>query len=211
MKKVISFALWGNNPVYTVGAVRNAELAQSIYPDWICRFYVGKMTPIDSVVSLCYLDNTEIYIMNEKGDWNGMFWRFLPPCDPTVDITIVRDVDSRLSYREKHAVDEWLDGDKDFHIMRDHPHHRTEILGGMWGVKSPCLNNINELIDEFDQGNHWQTDQIFLTQLVYPLIIDNVCIHDEYFDKIPFPTERFDGEFVGQQFDENDKIITIEH
>jgi len=34
MKKIISFSLWGDNPVYTQGAIRNAELAKEIYPDW---------------------------------------------------------------------------------------------------------------------------------------------------------------------------------
>ena len=30
MKKIISFSLWGDNPVYTQGAIRNAELAKEI-------------------------------------------------------------------------------------------------------------------------------------------------------------------------------------
>ena len=34
MKKIISLSLWGDNPVYTQGAIRNAELAKEIYPDW---------------------------------------------------------------------------------------------------------------------------------------------------------------------------------
>ena len=163
------------------------------------------------MINLCILNNTEIYIMNEEGNWNGMFWRFLPPSDPTVDICICRDVDSRLSLREKRAVDDWLKGPYDFHIMRDHPHHQTEILGGMWGVRKPSLTNMYELINKFDQGNHWQTDQIFLRDHVYPIIKESVCVHDEYFDKNPFPTKRVNNEFVGQQFDENDKTITIKH
>ena len=40
MKKIISFCLWGNDPKYTVGALRNAELAKTIYPDWKTRFYI---------------------------------------------------------------------------------------------------------------------------------------------------------------------------
>ena len=32
MKKVISFCLWGNDPKYNVGAIRNAEIAKEIYP-----------------------------------------------------------------------------------------------------------------------------------------------------------------------------------
>jgi len=41
MKKIVAFSLWGNNPKYTVGAVRNAELTPSIYPGWTARFYCG--------------------------------------------------------------------------------------------------------------------------------------------------------------------------
>ena len=37
--KLITFSLWGQDPKYLVGAIRNAELASEIYPDWICRFY----------------------------------------------------------------------------------------------------------------------------------------------------------------------------
>jgi len=32
MKKVVSFSLWGDNPIYNIGAIRNAELAKEIYP-----------------------------------------------------------------------------------------------------------------------------------------------------------------------------------
>ena len=79
--------------------------------------------------------------MNEKGDWTGMFWRFLA-ADHLSDIVLSRDTDSRLNKREKAAVDEWLNSDKDFHIMRDHPYHATEILGGMWGCRNGILHGI---------------------------------------------------------------------
>ena len=39
-KKVISFSLYGNDPKYCVGAIKNAKLAKYIYPDWVCRFKV---------------------------------------------------------------------------------------------------------------------------------------------------------------------------
>lgn len=31
MKKIISFSLWGNNPTYNIGAIRNAEIAKDVY------------------------------------------------------------------------------------------------------------------------------------------------------------------------------------
>ena len=32
-KKVITFSLWGNNPRYTVGAIKNADLAAQMRAD----------------------------------------------------------------------------------------------------------------------------------------------------------------------------------
>lgn len=211
MKKVISYSLWGAKPEYTVGALKNAELAKEIYPDWICRFYAGKNTCIKTILGLCLLDNTEIFIMNEEGDWNGMFWRFSIASDLTVDVAIIRDTDSRLSMREKYAVDEWLDSDKGFHIMRDHPYHQIEICGGMWGIKKGVLPQMHDLIESFEKQNCWQTDQNFLKEKVYHLIKDNTMVHDPYFEKKPFPSERIKGEFVGQQFNADDTIMYPEH
>ena len=45
MKKIISFSLWGTNPKYTIGAIKNADLAEEIYPDWVCRYYVAQDVP----------------------------------------------------------------------------------------------------------------------------------------------------------------------
>jgi hypothetical protein len=206
MKKIISFSLWGNNPKYTIGAIKNAELAKTIYPDWICRFYCGKSVPSDIIEKLKTYNNVEIIEMEENGDWNGMFWRFYA-CEDA-DIMISRDTDSRLSVREKSAVDEWLNSDKDFHIMRDHPYHNVLILGGMWGVRNGILKNIIPIINDYNKGNFWQVDQNFLREKIYPIIKDISFIHDEFmkFENWCelFPTERNNKEFIGDVFDEND-------
>jgi hypothetical protein len=68
MKKLISFCLWGDNPVYNIGAIKNAELAKEIYPDWVCRYYIGKSTPINTIENLKTFDNVEIIEMVEEGD-----------------------------------------------------------------------------------------------------------------------------------------------
>ena len=205
MKKIIAFSLWGNKPFYNVGAIKNAELAKELYPQWICRYYVGTSTPLDTIKKLNSLDNTEVIQMNLEGDWTGMFWRFYPSSDDDVEIMLSRDCDSRLSVREMLAVNEWINSDKGFHIMRDHPYHNIEILGGMWGVKNNVLPNMKLLIDEYLKGNFWQVDQNFLKEIIYPKIKDNVMVHDEYFENKPFPSKRINYEFVGDVFDENDK------
>ena len=211
MKKVISFSLWGENPIYNVGAVKNAELAKEIYPDWTCRYYLGKSVPPPIIQELKDFNNTEIFIMNEPGNWTGMFWRFYPASDPDVDVMVSRDTDSRLNLREKAAVDEWLKSDKDFHIMRDHPQHATEILGGMWGVRNRLLFNMVDMINDYIKGDFWQVDQNFLRERVVPLIRQNYIAHDEFFEKKPFPIERVPKEFIGQAYDANDEILHPEH
>jgi protein O-GlcNAc transferase len=198
-RKIISFSLWGDDKKYTIGALRNAELALSIYPGWICRFYLGESVPLDISEELQEFSNSEIIDVSEKGDWTSTFWRFLAADHPN-DIVISRDTDSRLNKREKAAVDEWLNSDKDFHIMRDHPYHATEILAGMWGCRNGILEGIEDLIDGYQKENFWQVDQNFLKEKIYPLIRDRSLVHDEFFEKKPFPTKRENREFVGEAY-----------
>jgi len=149
--------------------------------------------------------------MEDAGDWTGMFWRFYPCSDPEVSIMISRDTDSRLNEREKYAVEDWLESGKNFHIMRDHPYHGTEILGGMWGCKSGILNDIKDLISTYTKGNFWQVDQNFLRDVVYNKVKHDCKVHDEFFEKLAFPTKRKNNYFVGMAFDQNDNPLHLEH
>jgi len=133
---VICFSLWGDNPFYTVGALKNIPLAEKYFNGWTCRFYIGPSTPKDVVNQIEMEDNTEVILMTEDEGWDGMYWRFYAMNDPDVDIMISRDVDCRLSNRDSHAVNEWLQSGKTLHIMRDHPMHSEPIMGGMWGCKT---------------------------------------------------------------------------
>ena len=203
MNKIVSFSLWGDNPKYTIGAIRNAELVQELYSGWIGRFYCGQSVPSEIIEELNQIPNTEVVMMNEEGDWEGMFWRFFAADGE--DVILSRDTDSRVSTREVDAVNEWLDSDKDFHIMRDHPSHGTQILGGMWGSRNGILKGISESIESYSKGNFIQVDQNFLREHIWQKVAHNTLSHDEFFNGIPFPTPRKDwNDFVGQVYDEND-------
>lgn len=216
MTKVISFSLWGNNLKYCVGAIKNAKLAQTIYPDWVCRFYVATDVPTSIQGELANLDNVDLCEMPPAFDgWKGMFSRFLPASEAEVEVMISRDCDSRLSLREKEAVDEWLASDKQFHIMRDHPWHGTEILGGMFGMKHGVVPDLESRmiawLNKHNPENEWQIDQNFLKAEIYPLVVNDSMVHAQ-FHRIehharPFPSLRSDLEFVGQVFDENEVTI----
>lgn len=207
--KIVSYSLWGNTPKYTIGAIKNAQMCREYYPDWIARFYVGKSVPLDIINSLKQIEKTEVILMEEEGNWTGMFWRFFA-ADGN-DTVISRDTDCRPSWREVRAVEEWLKSDKDFHIMRDHPYHGTAILGGMWGAKNGILRGISKKVLEYNKGNFWQVDQNFLREIIYPLIYDKSLVHDEIFEKKPFPTQRESREFVGKAFNADDTEFESKH
>jgi hypothetical protein len=141
MKNVVAYSLWGEHPMYWVGALRNIELVNKYFPGWISRFYIDKNCK-QELIDTIKGDNVEILLVDSKGSFHGMFWRFWAAEDPEVDIFLSRDCDSRISEREVSAIKEWLKSDKDFHIMRDHPYHTVPILGGMWGCRNEILRNI---------------------------------------------------------------------
>ena len=199
MKKIISFSLWGGDPKYTLGALKNADLALEIYPEWICRYYVGKSTPIEIIEELKQKQNTEIIEMEDEGSWNSMFWRFYPIGDDDVEIMLSRDCDSRLSKRELSCVEEFINSDKLFHSMLDHPWH-SGIMGGMWGAKSGILKDIKELINSWNKNDQWQTDQSFLNNIVRPIVNNTLLMHDSMNLK-NFPDKRENYHFVGEVFD----------
>jgi hypothetical protein len=210
MKNIVAFSLWGDHPMYWIGALKNIELVSKFYPGFIVRFYVDKKANPILIESLKG-DNVELILVDSKDSFHGMFWRFWASEDSDVDIFLSRDCDSRISEREVMAVNEWLNSDKDFHVMRDHPYHTVPILGGMWGCRNGLMREIN-LIESIESWNQFQRkgiDQDFLGQYVYPLVYKKTFEHSEFDLKFlndvnKFPSTRIDYEFVGDVFDEND-------
>ncbi len=178
--RLITFSLFGDNPLYCVGAVENARLAKEIYPDWKARFYVAQDVPS------IYLDaieeyNGDIVHCEKKNSYDGLNWRFKPLNDPDVEYWISRDTDSRLSYREKNAVDEWLVSNKSAHLLRDCHNHGYTIMAGMFGINNKVFHAKYGLIDlENVNANYREADQTLLQDKLWPLIKhDHVC-HDHW-------------------------------
>lgn len=205
-KRVVSYGLYGSNPKYTTGAIRNSELVHKYFPGWVCRFYCDKTVP-DGVVATLRKNGAEVvFIENIKGGIAGMFWRFLVADDPTVDRWIVRDSDSRLNPRERFAVEEWIQSGKVMHTIRDHPNHERPMNGGLIGGTKHAIPGIRRMIDRFPNKNRYGGDLSFLTEKVWPMVKDNQIAHDAYTchkfpNSRPFPTKRPDNyQHVGQVF-----------
>lgn len=210
--RLINFSLWGDNPKYTIGAVKNAQISQEVYPGWTLRYYIADNVPIPIVDQLLQYEHVQI-IHKQNQDWDSMFWRFYPMGED-VEYTLSRDTDSRLNHREKAAVDQWIESGKSFHIMRDHRWHAVPILGGMHGSKGNLFPNIQQIIKDYirpiqgkQTSNFYQIDQNFLRDYVLPRIQNDCLRHDEIFSNDKWPTARINNEYVGAPYDENDKLL----
>jgi protein O-GlcNAc transferase len=208
MKKIISFSLYGNDPKYTTGAIRNAELAKSIYPGWTPRFYIGRSVPFRITEILLQHEAEIVEKYNEPEDSRATFWRFEVFSDNNAEFAIIRDTDSRLNLREAEAVNEWLKSGNTFHIMRDHPYHSMPIMAGMWGARCIKLAGICNMIKDFQTDFiGYGLDQLFLSQVIYPLTRGDVMSHDSFYNfekHLSFPSSRKQLQYVGESFDEYD-------
>lgn len=206
MKQVISYSLYGNIEKYTIGAIRNAEDIPRYYPGWEGWFYVGKTVPSHIINKLESL-GARVIPIDEEENWAATMWRFLVFTDTKVERAIIRDTDSRLSKREATAVKEWVDSDKGFHIMRDHPQHKAVMLAGMWGAKADKLRDIEKMIVNLQEDKNYSVDQLFLQKKIYPTAREDSLIHADFnayeTQAIPFSTKRDGHHFVGEVFDEN--------
>lgn len=214
MKRVISFSLWGENPLYVEGMLRNAEDAKKFYPGWVVRCYLGDKVPVYAREALINA-GVEIVLKPSEYDCLGLYWRFSPMFDdPEVERFIVRDSDSRFTQREVDAVNYWIESGKPFHIIRDCESHGMLILGGTWGAIPGCVPNFSEKLSLWLQnlrpevnnprGKFHGTDQEFLSWFVWPKIYDNHVAHVRAgIPKIKFTIndidlpELTDGHYVG--------------
>jgi protein O-GlcNAc transferase len=220
--KIISFSLYNNKDIYNYGAIKNLNLAKKIYPDWIVRFYIGRSVPKE-IIKLLKDNNAQIYKKKEDENATSMLWRYEPFFEKNIDFLIFRDCDSRFSVREKISVDEWVASKKQFHIMRDHPYHKTPIMGGLWGVNKEGMRKFRRLFKfsykkiykkycsliNNDQG----IDQLILAEKLYPKIIKNSFINDSFYafekNSKEFTKKRLGFSFIGEIYDEKNKFNTF--
>jgi len=217
MKKIISFSLWGSNPLYNVGAIHNIELAKKIFPDWVCRFYIDfDQTPRD-VIDQIITSGAEVVERHGNINCLASLWRFEVMFDESVDMFICRDADARLTLREKLAVDEWVDSDKSFNVMRDHPHHGPDchgMFGGMWGGKVSTTKQYKDKYYSWVNRNSYVgrgEDQDFLHTHIWTDAKNYMMCLDTYRnsplltgEERYFPLELIGNYHVGAIVDPND-------
>lgn len=221
-QKVVSFTLFGK-PFARTSSIyfRGLELAINgtalRYPGWVMRFYhnmntsdqreLDRLCPLwcqNGHVDFCDVRRLPPPLCDQSKVY-GAHWRFFPLGDPLVDRFISRDLDSPIIQREVDAVGDWIRKNKTFHLMRDHPHHKLEVMAGMWGATNKDLTLTVSLRDKFiSNGLEWKSglDQTLLTQIVWPVAVNDSVSHSSYWcenypNNIPFPTMRDNATYVG--------------
>ena len=201
--KYVSYSLWGDNPIYCVGAIKNMNQIKEIYPDWQMIIYYDNTVPEQYIQEL---KDGGVICVDVTGESYGPFWRFLAADIEDCEYVIFRDCDSRLSQREVDAVNEWMTSKKSLHVMRDHPAHRIPfgnnsigILAGMWGIKGNVIPFTRQ-IEKFcaDKEFKYGLDQTFL-KTIYQIFQEDMIEHDDFFSGKPFPTPRTDYRFIGER------------
>ena len=139
----------GGPRVRGAGALANAKLVEDTFPGWRLRFYHDGSVPSALLTELRAASPAVQLVdvtRNNAASANPRAWRLAVASDPTVGRWLVRDVDARLSARDKAAVDEWVASGRRFSVMRDHPGQtRFPINAGMMGGTRdamPCLERL---------------------------------------------------------------------
>jgi len=213
--KIISFSVYGDNLKYLNGFLQNYELLYRYYHGWKFALFLDDTVPswFTAVVSKL----PDVFVVNVTDvTLNKMMRRFLVEHFlPSLSIErfIVRDSDSRLTEREACSVKAWEDSGVTLHIIRDHPSHKSKIMGGLWGLKSNIStkaliadNAFNFCSIHSQLRDLYGFDQLFL-ELVYNTFSQSRLVHASFNrlepDAVPLPHRREDFSFCGEVYFED--------
>ena len=114
---VLVTSLYGDNPHYTYGAVRNLQLHRILLPDWTVRIYMYRSrnnatahlaVPELVVNRLRLLGAQTVYVNDSYVDVDPRLWRYDVINDETIERFITFDVDSRLDEALETVAKRWL-------------------------------------------------------------------------------------------------------
>lgn len=215
---VFSFTLFGSLDKYCKGMLRNVEEIHKRFPEAHIWIYVGNDVP-PLILSSLYADLKVKIILTGKIGLENKIYRYLPIDDPSVDVCIVRDSDSRVLDRDETSIRDFLESSKLTQIIRDHKVHTVPILGGMVSFKKGALPFLMKtVVDYFLQVEingkpfEFEDDQNFLRKIIYPVVVQNALIQDEYDHYFEPPSmhvkiskPRIFPDFVGNVFEFDEK------
>lgn len=209
--KVFSFCLYNPyNALYYDGLLENMAMIQRYYPGWGIYVYLGNDVP-DEFAHRIECAGAIVRHTHQVGNLN-MIYRFLPIEEPGVELMVVRDADSRIHWKDRWAIDEFVKSSYLAHSIRDCPVHSIPMLGGTWALKRDanvpigmCFEHYKSTIQDLhDVSKTLGKDQTFLNFYIWPRVRHSLLVHTSISFRsegdtiVPFPFEWSNDIYVGR-------------
>ena len=182
MVNAFSFCLYGP-PCYKyyTGLAENIVLIQTYFPDWRIYVYAGADVP-EYFCELLKRYRGVVVIQTGLLGAENMIRRFYPIDEPDVDIMMVRDADSRIHWRDRWAIRQFVSSPFYLvHTIRDNIEHSAFLMGGLWGMRKSANINMHAAYAAFvwdpKRGHGVARDQNFLGDCIYPRLRPWMLLH----------------------------------
>jgi hypothetical protein len=182
MVNAFSFCLYGpENPRYYPGLLENIFLAGKYFPTWKVFVYCGSDVTEKMINHLRACSSVELRLTGVTGPIN-MIHRFYAIDELDVDMMLVRDADSRIHWKDRWAIREFVRQPQFVaHTIRDHIDHTADMMGGLWGIRKSAGVNMTEAYasyrEDTEKGHRNGHDQNFLSDVIYPKVIPRMLVH----------------------------------
>lgn len=205
---VFSFCLYGPyNARYYPGMIENIHLIHRHFPGWVVFIYLGSDVTPEMIITLQSAPHVVIRFTGKTGIEN-MIERFYAIDEPDVDLMVVRDADSRVHWRDRWAIRDFVNSPEFvLHTIRDHQEHSASIMGGLWALRKSSAIDMHAEYEAYkanpeDRGI--ALDQNFLSCRIYPKLRDKILVHigrgprTRYETVREFPTPWTERLYCGQ-------------
>lgn len=174
----ISFSLFGVEERYFRGALENVRVCSFLYPGWRCVFFVSDEYAPNRVEELRATGALVQIVRETPKGLAPTLWRFRAALFEDAEYLLVRDADSLPTEREVDAVRAWMESGRDFHVMRDHPHHIWHMPAGLVGFKIERTRDRLEALCSSAHGSYYGVDADLLYRFVWSSRSLSRIVHD---------------------------------
>ena len=188
MVNAFSFCLFGDTSnLYHRGFLENLDLIKKYYPGWVVYAFLGSDTEGGF---RNYLLRDSVVRVRDTGllGFKNTVHRFFAIDEPDVEVCFFRDADSRIHWKDRWAINGFLNMSHGCHVIRDHKEHSAMIAAGMWGLRQGVLKtSMRGLFETWTPvfgGNGdpndvegFGIDQNFLVKVVYSLVQPTLFVH----------------------------------
>jgi hypothetical protein len=182
MVHAFSFCLYGpENILYYRGLLENIFLAGKYFPDWKVYVYTGADVEESMMRQLEACSSVVLRPTGQVGPIN-MIHRFYAIDDPDVELVMVRDADSRIHWRDRWAIREFVRQPQFVaHTIRDNIEHTADMMGGLWGIRKSAGLSLRAqyaaYTEDPEKGHRNGHDQNFLSDVIYSKVVSRMLVH----------------------------------